>query len=277
MPPNLSVPAPQTGPRTPEGKSTSALNSARHGLRAKKKLAQIFGEAAFAELLDLCLEELRPLGLIETLQVRNIAQSAALCALGERALRALLHGVTTDKESLHLLLSHPMETVSAQRLVHVHSLNRLLKDFHTNRNLALEAPTRPSVIARHEQRANELCDELRSEVACAVLLRVAFEDGGYPLAPGDPLPPEDHLPANRYHLIYRRTFLEGTRLYVPSALRAAVLLLHEPQFPLGLLGTRVGIRRPETLRDLCRRIHARDQANDDRVLRELRRRMQPDP
>jgi hypothetical protein len=65
------------GPRTPEGKARAAQNALKHGLRAQKYLVLPEEDAAeFAALEAALVEELAPVGTLQTLLARRVAVAA---------------------------------------------------------------------------------------------------------------------------------------------------------------------------------------------------------
>src|SRR5882762_8663303 len=60
------------GPRTPEGKAISSLNSTRHSMTSKKLVLNVEDEAEFQAVLDGYMETLHPDGLEEIDLVREI-------------------------------------------------------------------------------------------------------------------------------------------------------------------------------------------------------------
>jgi hypothetical protein len=65
------------GPKTKEGKARSAQNALKHGLRAQKYLVLPEEDAAeFAELEAALLEELAPVGVLQTVLARRVAVAA---------------------------------------------------------------------------------------------------------------------------------------------------------------------------------------------------------
>jgi hypothetical protein len=73
------------GPRTEEGKARSAQNALRHGLRAQKYLVLPEEDAAeFAALETALLEELAPVGALQTVLARRVAVAAWRLARADR-------------------------------------------------------------------------------------------------------------------------------------------------------------------------------------------------
>jgi hypothetical protein len=73
------------GPKTPEGKARSAQNALRHGLRAQKYLVLPEEDAAeFADLEAALLEELAPVGALQTVLARRVAVAAWRLARADR-------------------------------------------------------------------------------------------------------------------------------------------------------------------------------------------------
>jgi hypothetical protein len=65
------------GPKTPEGKARSAQNALKHGIRAQKYLVLPEEDAAeFADLEDAMIEELAPVGALQTVLARRVAVAA---------------------------------------------------------------------------------------------------------------------------------------------------------------------------------------------------------
>jgi hypothetical protein len=73
------------GPKTPEGKARSAQNALRHGLRAQKYLVLPDEDAAeFAQLEAAMIEELTPVGALQTVLARRVAVAAWRLARADR-------------------------------------------------------------------------------------------------------------------------------------------------------------------------------------------------
>src|SRR5262245_40684197 len=73
------------GPRTPEGKASSAQNALRHGMRAAKHLVLPDEDAAEFEVLEAALvEELAPVGALQTVLARRVAVAAWRLARADR-------------------------------------------------------------------------------------------------------------------------------------------------------------------------------------------------
>jgi hypothetical protein len=73
------------GPRTEEGKARSAQNALRHGLRAQKYLVLPEEDAAeFADLETALLEELAPVGALQTVLAQRVAVAAWRLARADR-------------------------------------------------------------------------------------------------------------------------------------------------------------------------------------------------
>src|SRR5262245_15935994 len=65
------------GPETADGKVRSAQNALKHGMRAEKYVVLPDEDAAeFAELEAALLEELAPVGALQTVLVRRVAVAA---------------------------------------------------------------------------------------------------------------------------------------------------------------------------------------------------------
>src|SRR5262245_38427208 len=73
------------GPRTPEGKARAAQNALKHGMRAEKHLVLPDEDAAEFEVLEAALvEELAPLGTLQTVLARRVAVAAWRLARADR-------------------------------------------------------------------------------------------------------------------------------------------------------------------------------------------------
>jgi hypothetical protein len=73
------------GPTTPAGKARSALNALKHGMRAEKHLVLPEEDAAeFAALEAALLEELAPVGALQTVLARRVAVAAWRLARADR-------------------------------------------------------------------------------------------------------------------------------------------------------------------------------------------------
>ena len=73
------------GPKTEEGKSRSAQNALKHGLRAQKHLVLPDEDAAeFAALEAALVEELAPVGTLQTVLARRVAVAAWRLARADR-------------------------------------------------------------------------------------------------------------------------------------------------------------------------------------------------
>jgi hypothetical protein len=82
-----------TGPKTPEGKAVTRLNALKHGLLAQEVLLPGEDPAALQELGEGLVDELRPAGELENLQVEKII--AAYWRL--RRLRRVESGIFTSQ------------------------------------------------------------------------------------------------------------------------------------------------------------------------------------
>jgi hypothetical protein len=73
------------GPKTPEGKARSAQNALKHGLRAQKYIVLPEEDAAeFAGLEAAMIEELAPVGALQTVLARRVAIAAWRLARADR-------------------------------------------------------------------------------------------------------------------------------------------------------------------------------------------------
>jgi hypothetical protein len=73
------------GPKTEDGKARSAQNALKHGLRAEKHLVLPDEDAAeFAELEAALVEELAPVGALQTVLARRVAVAAWRLARADR-------------------------------------------------------------------------------------------------------------------------------------------------------------------------------------------------
>ena len=73
------------GPKTPEGKARSAQNALKHGMRAQKYLVLPEEDAAeFADLEAALVEELAPVGALQTVLARRVAVAAWRLARADR-------------------------------------------------------------------------------------------------------------------------------------------------------------------------------------------------
>jgi hypothetical protein len=73
------------GPKTPEGKARSAQNALKHGMRAQKYLVLPDEDAAEFEALEAALvEELAPVGALQTVLARRVAVAAWRLARADR-------------------------------------------------------------------------------------------------------------------------------------------------------------------------------------------------
>jgi hypothetical protein len=73
------------GPRTPEGKARAAQNALNHGMRAQKYLVLPDEDAAEFEVLEAALvEELAPVGTLQTVLARRVAVAAWRLARADR-------------------------------------------------------------------------------------------------------------------------------------------------------------------------------------------------
>ena len=73
------------GPKTPEGKARSARNALKHGLRAQKYVVLPEEDAAeFAGLEAAMIEELAPVGALQTVLARRVAVAAWRLARADR-------------------------------------------------------------------------------------------------------------------------------------------------------------------------------------------------
>jgi hypothetical protein len=73
------------GPKTEEGKARAAQNALKHGLRAQKYLVLPEEDAAeFADLETALVEELAPVGALQTVLARRVAVAAWRLARADR-------------------------------------------------------------------------------------------------------------------------------------------------------------------------------------------------
>jgi hypothetical protein len=73
------------GPKTPQGKARSAQNALKHGMRAQKYLVLPDEDAAEFEALEAALvEELAPVGALQTVLARRVAVAAWRLARADR-------------------------------------------------------------------------------------------------------------------------------------------------------------------------------------------------
>jgi hypothetical protein len=73
------------GPKTPEGKARSAQNALKHGLRAQKYVVLPEEDAhEFADLEAAMIEELAPVGVLQTVLARRVAVAAWRLARADR-------------------------------------------------------------------------------------------------------------------------------------------------------------------------------------------------
>jgi hypothetical protein len=73
------------GPKTPEGKARLAQNALKHGLRAQKYVVLPEEDAdEFAELEAALIEELAPIGTLQTVLARRVAVAAWRLARADR-------------------------------------------------------------------------------------------------------------------------------------------------------------------------------------------------
>ena len=79
------------GPRTPDGKARSSKNALKHGLRAQKYVVLPQEDAAeFAQFQAALLEELAPVGVMQTVLARRIGIAAWRLARADRMEAELL-------------------------------------------------------------------------------------------------------------------------------------------------------------------------------------------
>jgi hypothetical protein len=73
------------GPKTPEGKARSSRNALKHGLRAERHVMLPKEDAAeFAELESAMIEELAPVGALQTVLARRVVVAAWRLARADR-------------------------------------------------------------------------------------------------------------------------------------------------------------------------------------------------
>src|SRR5262245_49268031 len=72
------------GPKTPEGKTRSARNALKHGLRAEKHVVLPEDAAEFARLEAARVAELGPVGALQTVLARRVAVAAWRVARADR-------------------------------------------------------------------------------------------------------------------------------------------------------------------------------------------------
>jgi hypothetical protein len=73
---NRANAAHSTGPRTPEGKARSASNAIRHGLTAATLIVRDDEHDAFESLRSSLIEELAPVGAIETVVFNELLHAS---------------------------------------------------------------------------------------------------------------------------------------------------------------------------------------------------------
>ena len=93
------------GPKTPEGRARSAQNALKHGMRAQKHLVLPDEDAAeFAGLEAALIEELAPVGALQTVLARRVAVAAWRLARADRLEAELFEERRTASGGLGLAL-----------------------------------------------------------------------------------------------------------------------------------------------------------------------------
>ena len=93
------------GPRTPEGRARSAQNALKHGMRAQQHLVLPDEDAAeFAGLEAAIIEELAPVGALQTVLARRVAVAAWRLARADRLETELFEERRTPSGGLGLAL-----------------------------------------------------------------------------------------------------------------------------------------------------------------------------
>jgi hypothetical protein len=73
------------GPKTPEGKARAAQNALKHGMRAQKYVVLPEEDAVeFADLEAAMIEELAPVGVLQTVLARRVVVAAWRLARADR-------------------------------------------------------------------------------------------------------------------------------------------------------------------------------------------------
>ena len=93
------------GPKTEEGKASSAQNALRHGMRAQKHLVLPDEDAASSTALEAALvEELAPVGALQTVLARRVAVAAWRLARADRIESRAVRGAAGADGGLGLAL-----------------------------------------------------------------------------------------------------------------------------------------------------------------------------
>jgi hypothetical protein len=198
------------GPRTEEGKAKSAQNALKHGLRAQKHLVLPEEDGAeFADLEAALLEELAPVGALQTVLAQRVAVAAWRLARADRIEVELFEERRFAHGGLGLALirdgngTRSFETLLRYRGAAMAEFWRALKtlkalqaDQAREAEQALESglaaaahPVKPAAqppIA-HRLRPNE--PERRSASASEPLLEYVLPDRPAPAALHEPAPP----------------------------------------------------------------------------------------
>jgi hypothetical protein len=198
------------GPRTEEGKAKSAQNALKHGLRAQKHLVLPEEDGAeFADLEAALLEELAPVGALQTVLAQRVAVAAWRLARADRIEVELFEerGYSNASPGLAMIRdgngTRSFETLLRYRGAAMAEFWRALKtlkalqaDQAREAEQALESglaaaahPVKPAAqppIA-HRLRPNE--PERRSASASEPLLEYVLPDRPAPAALHEPAPP----------------------------------------------------------------------------------------
>ena len=143
-----------TGPRTPEGRSISALNNFRHGLAGTFRILDWESQQEFDELFASLRQEHAPTTPTETVLVESLAQHFWFAQRAMRLQERCLHTGFQDPGDEKRFLLYLRYQTTHERAFH-HSLNQLLK---------LRAEKRKQQIGFESQQRKE-ADELRKQAA----------------------------------------------------------------------------------------------------------------
>jgi hypothetical protein len=163
------------GPRTPEGKARSSRNALKHGLRAHKHVVLPQEDAAeFARFQAALLEELAPVGVMQTVLARRIVIAAWRLARADRMEAELLECRSYEGASPGLALirdgngTRSLETLVRYRNSAMTEFTRALRTLQALQAGDSERNDRPAEI-RAPKEPRKACDS-RSLVSRTALV-----------------------------------------------------------------------------------------------------------
>jgi hypothetical protein len=187
------------GPKTPEGKARSAQNALRHGMRAQRYVVLPDEDAVeFAELQAALIEELAPVGALQTVLARQVPVAAWRLARADRIEAGLFEERRWDDGDLGLAL---------------------IRDGNGTRSFETLMRYRNAAMAEF-MRALRTLKALQAEEAMAIGPDLAHpeEPAARPLLAHRPQPNEPEGSAgHRLHYVMRDQPVPGRTLHEPAA------------------------------------------------------------